>query len=109
MLSQNIKKLRAKRGWTQRDLAKKSGITHATVLKLESGVNDNPTLKTIIALMDVFNVDFTALIERKKPSKLRASERKIMSEGWSPPENNEAWVLQLSHPPARGKVTESKE
>ena len=71
MLSLNIKNLRAKRGWTQRDLAKKSGITHATILKLESGVNDNPTMKTLVALSEVFDVKIDELVNGKKPRKPR--------------------------------------
>jgi transcriptional regulator with XRE-family HTH domain len=47
MLSQNIKKLRKQRKLSQEELAKKAGVTYSTLIKLESGVNKNPTIKTI--------------------------------------------------------------
>ena len=81
MLSLNIKNLRAKRGWTQRDLAKKSGITHATILKLESGVNDNPTMKTLVALMAVFDVEFSELVKSEKLRRQKDPKRKNLLDG----------------------------
>ncbi len=47
MLAQNIKKLRSQRKLSQEELAKKAGVTYSTLIKLESGVNKNPTIKTI--------------------------------------------------------------
>ncbi len=47
MLAQNIKKLRNQRKLSQEELAKKAGVTYSTLIKLESGVNKNPTIKTI--------------------------------------------------------------
>jgi transcriptional regulator with XRE-family HTH domain len=47
MLAQNIKKLRKQRKLSQEELAKKAGVTYSTLIKLESGVNKNPTIKTI--------------------------------------------------------------
>jgi transcriptional regulator with XRE-family HTH domain len=47
MLAQNIKKLRKQRKLSQEELAKKAGVTYSTLIKLESGVNQNPTIKTI--------------------------------------------------------------
>ena len=47
MLAQNIKKLRKQRKLSQEELAKKAGVTYSTLIKLESGVNKNPTINTI--------------------------------------------------------------
>jgi len=47
MLADNIKKLRKQRKLSQEELAKKAGVTYSTLIKLESGVNKNPTIKTI--------------------------------------------------------------
>ena len=47
MLAENIKKLRKQRKLSQEELAKKAGVTYSTLIKLESGVNKNPTIKTI--------------------------------------------------------------
>ncbi len=58
MLAQNIKKLRKQRKLSQEELAKKAGVTYSTLIKLESGVNKNPTIKTIqqiAAALDVIS------------------------------------------------------
>ncbi len=47
MLAQNIKKLRKQRKWSQEELEKKAGVTYSTLIKLESGANKNPTIKTL--------------------------------------------------------------
>ncbi len=47
MLAENIKKLRKQRKLSQEELAKKAGVTYSTLIKLESGANKNPTIKTI--------------------------------------------------------------
>jgi len=47
MLAQNIKKLRKQHKLSQEELAKKAGVTYSTLIKLESGVNKNPTIKTL--------------------------------------------------------------
>jgi len=47
MLAQNIKKLRKQHDLSQEELAKKAGVTYSTLIKLESGANKNPTIKTI--------------------------------------------------------------
>lgn len=47
MLSTNIKKFRKKSKLSQEELAKKTDITYSTILKIESGVNKNPTLETL--------------------------------------------------------------
>jgi transcriptional regulator with XRE-family HTH domain len=46
-LAENLKKLRKQRKLSQEELAKKSGVTYSTLIKLESGVNKNPTIRTI--------------------------------------------------------------
>lgn len=66
MLSKNIKKLRKKQNLSQEKLAQKAGITYSTLIKMESGLNKNPTLETIIKLADVFKVTIDELVGRKK-------------------------------------------
>lgn len=62
MLSQNIKKLRKKHKLSQEKLAKKAGITYSTLIKLETGANDNPTIKTLKRIADALNVSIDKLI-----------------------------------------------
>lgn len=62
MLSENIKKLRKKYNLSQEQLAQKSGITYSTLIKIESGLNKNPTLETLTKLAAVFKVTIDELI-----------------------------------------------
>ena len=54
--------LRKDKGLTQEELAKESGIAYTTIVKLEQGLLDNPTLKTLQKLSKVFNIKIDELI-----------------------------------------------
>jgi len=64
MLSKNIKRLRKKHALSQEQLAQKAGITYSTLIKIESGLNNNPTLETITKLANVFKVKIDDLVGR---------------------------------------------
>ena len=64
MLSQNIKKLRKQRKLSQEELAKKAGVTYSTLIKLESGVNKNPTIKTIQQIAAALEVTLDELTRK---------------------------------------------
>jgi len=57
--------LRKDKGLTQEELAKESGIAYTTIVKLEQGLLDNPTLKTLQKLADVFKISIDELIKIK--------------------------------------------
>jgi len=61
-LAQNIKRLRKQLKLSQEELAKKAGITYSTLIKIESGVNNNPTIKTISKIAMVLRVSIDDLI-----------------------------------------------
>ena len=63
MLSENVKKLRKRRELSQDKLAKLANITLTTLVKIESGANNNPTLKTLKSLADALKVTVNDLIE----------------------------------------------
>ena len=63
MLSENVKRIRRQKGFSQDSLAKASGITLTTLVKIESGTNDNPTLKTLKNLAEALEVTVNDLIE----------------------------------------------
>ncbi len=69
MLSKNIKKYRQKKGLSQDKLAKLADVTHTTLVKLESGANDNPTIKTLIKIADALGVSLDQLVGRQKNKK----------------------------------------
>lgn len=62
MLSENIKKFRKKHSLSQEQLAQKAGVTYSTLIKLESGLNKNPTLETLTKLTTVFKITIDELI-----------------------------------------------
>jgi len=64
MLSRNIKKLRKEHHLSQEELAQKAGITYSTLIKIESGINKNPTLETLTKIATVFNIKIDALVGR---------------------------------------------
>lgn len=63
MLSENIKKIRKKKGLSQDKLAKLADVTHTTLVKIESGANDNPTIKTLKKIADALGVSLNELAE----------------------------------------------
>jgi transcriptional regulator with XRE-family HTH domain len=64
MLAQNIKKLRKQCKLSQEELAKKAGVTYSTLIKLESGVNKNPTIKTIQQIAAALEVTLDELTRK---------------------------------------------
>lgn len=62
MLSTNIKKYRKKKGLSQDKLAKLADVTHTTLVKLESGANDNPTIKTLKKIAVVLEISLDELV-----------------------------------------------
>ena len=64
MLSKNIKKFRKKNGISQDRLAKLADVTHTTLVKLESGANDNPTVKTLKKIADALEISLDKLVGR---------------------------------------------
>lgn len=55
-MSENIKTYRKDAGLTQKELAKKTGLSFSMVSKLESGEQTNPSLDTIRRIADVLRV-----------------------------------------------------
>ena len=65
MLSANVKKLRKKHHLSQEELAQKAGITYSTLIKIESGLNKNPTLETLTKIANAFKVKIDELVGRQ--------------------------------------------
>jgi len=63
MLADNIKRYRAKLGLSQDQLAREAGITYSTLTKLESGVNQNPKVKTLQQLAKALDVSLDELMK----------------------------------------------
>jgi len=63
MISKNIKKYRKIKGVSQDKLAKFADVTYNTLIKIESGVNKNPTLKTLQKLAKALDVGIDDLVK----------------------------------------------
>jgi transcriptional regulator with XRE-family HTH domain len=63
MLADNIKRYRNGKGLSQEQLAQKAGITYSTLAKLESGVNQNPKVKTLQQIARALEVSLDDLMK----------------------------------------------
>ncbi len=62
MIGENIKKFRKKKSLSQDKLAKLADVTLTTLVKIETGQNDNPTIKTLKKLAGALDVKVDDLI-----------------------------------------------
>jgi transcriptional regulator with XRE-family HTH domain len=53
----HLRTLRTRRGWTQKDLWKKSKIPQNSISRLERDKNARPSIATVVALAKAFDVD----------------------------------------------------
>ena len=69
MISENVRRIRKNKDLSQDKLAKIAGITLTTLVKIESGTNDNPTIKTLKKIADALEVTVNDLLaeESGKP------------------------------------------
>ena len=61
-ISENIKKMRAKLGLTQDDLAKKADIKYTTLMKVESGTVNKPSVQTMAKIAKALGVSIEDLL-----------------------------------------------
>ncbi|MCR4334889.1 MAG: helix-turn-helix domain-containing protein [Patescibacteria group bacterium] len=63
IISENIKKMRVKLGLTQDDLAKKANIKYTTLMKVESGTVNKPSVQTMAEIAKALGVSIEDLIK----------------------------------------------
>jgi len=63
VISENIKKMRAKLGLTQDDLAKKADIKYTTLMKVESGTVNKPSVQTMAKIAEALGVSIENLLK----------------------------------------------
>ena len=63
-IGENIKRYRLKAKITQKELAKKIGVTHYWVCKLEKGKQNNTTINLLIAISEEFKIDLNELTKQ---------------------------------------------
>jgi DNA-binding XRE family transcriptional regulator len=62
-IADNIKKYRNKLGISQDKLSKLADVTYNTIIKIESGVNINPTIETLSKIAKALDVGVDDLIK----------------------------------------------
>lgn len=62
MLADSVKRFRKERGLSQDQLARKADITYTTLAKIESGANQNPTMKTLQGIAKALDVTLDELV-----------------------------------------------
>lgn len=63
MIAENIKRIRNKKDISQDKLSKLADVTLTTLSKIESGININPTVKTIQKIAKALNVSVDELLK----------------------------------------------
>lgn len=61
-IAANLRRLMQQRSWQQRDLADAAGLSEASVCRILSGRQDNPTIHTLEALAHALNVRIMDLL-----------------------------------------------
>jgi transcriptional regulator with XRE-family HTH domain len=62
-IAQNIKKRRLAMDLSREELAERAAVNYNTIIKLESGANQNPTISTLIGISEVFKVKLEDLLK----------------------------------------------
>ncbi len=63
VISENIKRLRNKLGLTQDDLAKKADIKYTTLMKVESGTVNKPSVQTMAKIAKALKISIEELLK----------------------------------------------
>jgi transcriptional regulator with XRE-family HTH domain len=63
VIAKNIRKYREKEGLSQDKLAKKSKLSFHTIVKIEAGDTENPTIETVKKIADALNIGVENLIK----------------------------------------------
>ena len=61
-IADNLKKLRAKKGLSLKKIARLADLSLNTIVKIENGVNKNPTIETLIKIAKALEVGVDDLI-----------------------------------------------
>lgn len=66
MLAKNIKRFRAKRGFSQEDLARAAGVTYSALSKIEAGYSQDPRVKTLQKISRALDVTIDDLLREEE-------------------------------------------
>lgn len=63
-IADNLKKIRAGKGYSLEKVARLADLSLNTIVKIESGVNKNPTIDTLSKIAKALEVDVDDLIQK---------------------------------------------
>ena len=93
-LGENVKRLRRDKGWTQNDLASKSGVRMGHISKLERNESD-PKLETIYKLMGALECSANSLLNDVKNTQLDGLTEMAMERVQKLPEEKKKNLLDV--------------
>jgi transcriptional regulator with XRE-family HTH domain len=93
-LGENINRLRRDKGWTQGDLAEKSGIRVGHISKLERNETD-PKLDTIYKLMQAFDCSPNALLRDVEKTPLDGLMEMVLERVQQLPDEDKGHLLDV--------------
>ena len=62
-ISDNLRKLRSKKGYSLEKIARLADLSLNTIVKIENGVNQNPTIETLTKIAKALEVGVDDLIK----------------------------------------------
>ena len=87
-LAQKIKFLRSENGWTQEDLANKSGVSIQSIKRYETNMGGNITTSNLEKIAKVFNVQTSYFLKDNSGSlEVRKSDENLVRKSFVSPEN----------------------
>jgi transcriptional regulator with XRE-family HTH domain len=63
-IANNLKKIRAEKGYSLEKVARLADLSLSTVVKIEDGTNQNPTIDTLFKIAKALEVKVDDLIQR---------------------------------------------
>jgi len=64
-ISDNLRKLRDKKGYSLERVARLADLSLNTIVKIENGVNQNPTIETLTKIAKAFKIGVDDLIKKR--------------------------------------------
>lgn len=91
---ENLKRLRQDKGWTQGDLANRTGLRVATISQLERGEGD-PKMSTLHKLLDALECSADALLLDLKHLSLNSVMKTMLERAQQLPEREQAIIIDV--------------
>ena len=99
-LARNLRRLRAERGLTLDELARRAGVSRSMLIQVEQK-RVNPTLATLVRLAQALDVGLAELVELGSQRRVRVISRDDVAELWTSPGGGSGRLLvgsdQLDH------------